>query len=85
LRSNSRDGACATIGYRRLEANIAQIHDLKAAVRWLRKSRYQNDPESHRSHSASAGGHLVALLGATDNTEFEGSGENHNVSSGCNP
>lgn len=45
----------------------AQIHDCKAAIRWLRANaaRYQIDPERIGVIGGSAGGHLVAMLGLT--------------------
>lgn len=62
----------------------AQIHDLKAAVRWLRANAKSLgiDPERIGAAGASAGGHLVALLGATNEMkEFEGEGGNAGFSS----
>ena len=62
----------------------AQIYDLKAAVRWLRANaaRYHIDPNRIAAVGASAGGHLVALLGATNEMRnFEGNGGNQSVSS----
>jgi len=81
-----RGYVAATIEYRLSnEAKYpAQIHDLKAAVRWLRANaaRYQIDPNRIGAIGASAGGHLVALLGATNELpNFEGNGGNGNVSS----
>ncbi|MBA2682145.1 MAG: alpha/beta hydrolase [Ktedonobacteraceae bacterium] len=45
----------------------AQIHDVKAAVRWLRANaeQYHIDPERIGVWGDSAGGHLAALLGLT--------------------
>jgi acetyl esterase/lipase len=45
----------------------AQIHDCKAAVRWLRAnaSTYQLDPDNMVAWGASAGGHLSSMLGTT--------------------
>lgn len=45
----------------------AQIHDARAAVRWLRANaqRYGIDPERIGVWGDSAGGHLAALLGLT--------------------
>ncbi|MEW4487888.1 alpha/beta hydrolase [Thalassoglobus sp. JC818] len=53
----------------------AQIHDIKAAIRFLRAhaSKYGYDPQSIAIAGASAGGHLVALVGVTNgNSELEG-------------
>ncbi|HWX20842.1 MAG TPA: alpha/beta hydrolase [Candidatus Binatia bacterium] len=61
--------AVAHVGYRfSQEAKFpAQIHDCKAAVRWLRANakKYNLDPKKFIAWGASAGGHLVALLGTT--------------------
>jgi acetyl esterase/lipase len=45
----------------------AQIHDCKAAVRWIRShaTEYGVDPHRIGAYGYSAGGHLVSLLGAT--------------------
>lgn len=45
----------------------AQIQDCQAAIRWLRANaaRYSIDPERIGVGGASAGGHLVALLGTS--------------------
>src|SRR5690606_30588174 len=45
----------------------AQIHDVKAAVRFLRANagRYRLDPDRFGVWGESAGGHLAALLGLT--------------------
>ena len=54
----------------------AQIHDCKAAIRWLRAHAkdYHIDPKRIGVWGGSAGGHLVALLGTTGgNKELEGS------------
>lgn len=62
----------------------AQIHDLKASVRWLRANakRFGIDEKRIGAVGASAGGHLVALLGATNEMpKFEGDGGNVNFSS----
>jgi acetyl esterase/lipase len=69
----------ATIGYRLSgEATWpAQIHDCKAAIRWLRANadQYHIDPERIGVWGSSAGGHLVNMLGASGGvTELEGSG-----------
>ena len=72
-----KDYAVAHVGYRlSQEAKFpAQIHDCKAAVRWLRSNagKYNLDPNKFAAWGASAGGHLVALLGTTsDAPELEG-------------
>ena len=63
--------ACATADYRHsLEAPFpAQLHDLKAAVRYLREfaAELNLDPDRFGAWGESAGGHLVALLGLTGN------------------
>jgi pectinesterase len=62
----------------------AAIHDLKASIRWLRANaaRYNIDPNRIAAVGASAGGHLVALLGATNGiSSFEGQGGNARFSS----
>ncbi len=69
--------AVAGVNYRlsRHAAFPAQIHDCKAAVRYLRANakKYNLNPESIGVWGASAGGHLVALLGtAGDVKDLEG-------------
>ena len=62
----------------------AQIEDCKAAVRWLRTHAraYGLDPMHIGVWGASAGGHLVALLGTTgDVKELEGNEGNPDQSS----
>lgn len=65
--------ACATADYRHsLEAPFpAQLHDLKAAVRYLREfaGDLSIDPDRFGAWGESAGGHLVALLGLTGKRE----------------
>ena len=78
--------AIAAINYRFSQHAIfpAQIHDCKAAVRWLRANAKQHglDPHHIGAWGASAGGHLVALLGTTAGvSEFEGPGGNNDQSS----
>ena len=54
----------------------AQLHDAKAAVRWLRRNagEYRLDGDRIVAWGASAGGHLAALLGLTgDVPGLEGS------------
>jgi acetyl esterase/lipase len=55
----------------------AAVHDVKAAVRWLRANadKYQIDPERIGVVGDSAGGHLAQFLGVTAGVkEFEGEG-----------
>jgi acetyl esterase/lipase len=62
----------------------AQIHDVKAAVRWLRAhaGEYGVAPEKIGAMGASAGGHLAQFLGVTAGVkEFEGQGGNPEQSS----
>ncbi|HWB09393.1 MAG TPA: alpha/beta fold hydrolase [Pirellulales bacterium] len=49
----------------------AQIHDCKAAVRWLRTNakKYNLDPQRIGVIGGSAGGHLAAMLGTSGNIE----------------
>jgi acetyl esterase/lipase len=69
LRFTGNGYAVAQVGYRLSpEAKFpAQIHDCKAAVRWLRAhaQEYKLDPNKFVAWGASAGGHLVALLGTS--------------------
>lgn len=54
----------------------AQIHDCKAAVRWMRANAgtYGFDPDRIGAFGSSAGGHLVAMLGTAGGVaELEGS------------
>jgi acetyl esterase/lipase len=69
--------AVASINYRLSQhARFpAQIEDCKAAIRWLRAnaSTYNLDPNRFGAWGASAGGHLVALLGTSgDVKDLEG-------------
>lgn len=69
--------AGASIGYRLTGEAIwpAQIHDCKAAIRWLKGNAKQLhiDPARIVVFGTSAGGHLVAMLGTTANVvELEG-------------
>ncbi|QDU81249.1 Acetylxylan esterase precursor [Polystyrenella longa] len=62
----------------------AQIHDVKAAVRWLRLNadKYQIDADHIGAIGDSAGGHLSLMLGLADSeAELEGETENPEVSS----
>jgi acetyl esterase/lipase len=75
-----------SIGYRLTGEAIwpAQIHDCKAAIRWVRANadRYKIDPQRIGATGHSAGGHLVALLGTSgDVPELEGDCGNPGFSS----
>lgn len=76
----------ATISYRFSQEAIfpAQIHDVKAAIRFLRGNheRFGIDPERIGVWGHSAGGHLAALAGVAGNVpELEGAGGTPGVSS----
>jgi acetyl esterase/lipase len=65
----------------------AQIHDCKAAIRWLRANatQYNIDPNRIGVWGSSAGGHLVSLLGTSgDVKELEGSNGSAGYSSRVN-
>jgi len=61
--------AGASLNYRLSAEAIwpAQIHDVKAAIRWLRAhaNEYGIDPERIAVFGISAGGHLVSMLGVS--------------------
>jgi len=66
-----------SVGYRLSGEAIwpAQIHDCKAAIRWLRANagKYGIDPERIGVWGSSAGGHLVSMLGVSGGVkELEG-------------
>lgn len=73
-----KDGfAVASVEYRFTDRAVfpAQINDCKAAVRYLRAhaKEYNLDPDRFGAWGASAGGHLVALLGTScGSVECEG-------------
>jgi len=78
--------AAACIGYRLLpEVKIPDcVQDCKAAVRWVRANatRYHINPDRLGTIGGSAGGHLVAMLGASYKAgKLEGNGGNTGVSS----
>jgi acetyl esterase/lipase len=77
--------AVASINYRLSGDAVfpAQIQDCKAAVRWLRAnaSRYGLDPDRFAAWGASAGGHLVAMLGSTGGVRELEVGDHLGVSS----
>jgi acetyl esterase/lipase len=66
--------AVASINYRLSKDAVfpAQIEDCQAAVRWLRShaKEYNLDPDHFGAWGMSAGGHLVALLGTSDDATF---------------
>jgi acetyl esterase/lipase len=69
--------AGVSVGYRLTNDAIwpAQIHDCKAAIRWVRANakKYNLDPDKIGVVGESAGGHLVALLGTSGgNKDLEG-------------
>jgi len=73
----SGDYVCATVEYRLSGEAIwpAQIHDCKAAIRWLKANarKYNIDPKRIGVWGGSAGGHLVSMLGTSgDVEELEG-------------
>lgn len=82
----SGEFAGASIGYRLTgEASWpAQIHDCKAAIRWIRANadRYGLDPDRIGVMGSSAGGHLVAMLGTSgDVSVLEGDLGEHDATS----
>lgn len=69
--------AAVSVGYRLTDQAIwpAQIHDCKAAVRWVRAhaDEFNLDPDRIAAWGESAGAHLALLLGFTgDVPELEG-------------
>ena len=76
---------CATVEYRlSKEAPFpAQLHDVKAALRYLRANadRFGLDPRRVGVWGSSAGAHLAALLGTTGDVDsLDGTGGNPGVS-----
>lgn len=74
---SSKGFAVASVNYRYSQHATfpAQVHDCKAAVRWLRAhaDTYSLDADHIGAWGASAGGHLVAMLGLTaGNEKLEG-------------
>lgn len=61
--------AAASVGYRLTGESIwpSQIHDCKAAIRWIRANakKHNIDPQRIGVWGSSAGGHLVAMLGTS--------------------
>ncbi len=73
----SGDYAGVSIGYRLSQHARwpAQIHDCKAAIRWIRAhaEQFDLDPDRIGVMGTSAGGHLVAMLGTSGGVaELEG-------------
>jgi acetyl esterase/lipase len=71
-----------SVGYRLSGEAIwpAQIHDCKAAIRWIRANAKEHglDPDRIGVWGSSAGGHLVAMLGVSGEVEaLEGALGNH--------
>jgi acetyl esterase/lipase len=83
----SGDYAAVSINYRLSGQAIwpAQIHDCKAAIRWVRANaqKYHFDPDKIGVIGASAGGHLAAMLGTSGGVDaLEGDvGPNKGVNS----
>lgn len=69
LELTQHDYAVVSVQYRLSQQAIfpAQIHDCKAAIRWIRGNaeKYDLNPDCIVVAGASAGGHLVALLGTS--------------------
>ena len=100
FRAGSREGfnkLCLTLaeqGYVAVTASYrlspkyqfpAAVHDVKAAVRWMRANadKYNIDPTRIGTTGGSAGGHLAQFLAVTSGVkEFEGDGGNADYSSG---
>lgn len=80
-----RGYAVASINYRLSGHAIfpAQIQDCKAAIRWLRAHAQEHglNPDRFGVWGASAGGHLVALLGTSGGVKEFDVGENASTSS----
>ena len=79
VRLAERGYVAATVSYR-LAPEFpfpAAVHDVKAAVRWMKANagKYHVDPERVGVTGGSAGGHLAQFLGVTaDEPRFEGDG-----------
>ncbi|HET9661343.1 MAG TPA: alpha/beta hydrolase [Thermomicrobiales bacterium] len=78
--------AVLSVNYRLSDAALfpAQLHDVKAAVRWVRANADELavDPDRIGVWGHSAGGHLAALVGTTgDRPELEGASGSAGVSS----
>ena len=85
-----RGFAVASINYRYSKQAVfpAQINDCKAAIRWLRANakKYKIDADHIGVMGASAGGHLVALLGTSGGVkELEGDPSRPSPAVRCKP
>lgn len=73
-RQATRGYAVVRITYRLVPQAIfpAQIHDCKAAIRWIRAnaSVYNFNPDKIAVWGSSAGGHLAALVGTSGGNDF---------------
>ena len=79
--------AGASIGYRLTGETVwpTQIHDCKAAIRWIRANaeKHNIDPQRIGVWGSSAGGHLVAMLGTSGGVaELEGNLGRHTETAG---
>jgi len=79
---------CVASEYRRSDEARwpAQIHDVKAAVRWMRANAASLgiDPQKICVSGNSAGAHLALMVGATPNVSvFEGDGGQKGAGTGC--
>jgi acetyl esterase/lipase len=97
MKAAKRGYVAATISYRLMKFDEAkretttatpsfpaQIHDAKAAIRWVRANaaKYHVDPNRIGVTGRSAGGHLSLLVGLTDaKSDLEGDGGNPDQSS----
>ena len=83
----AEDGYVMVAGEYRVTSEAAwpaQIHDVKAGIRWMRENHQALgiDPDRIVLAGKSAGGHLALLAAGTPNLpEFEGDGGNDGVSS----
>lgn len=82
----SGDYVGVSVGYRLTDETAwpGQIHDCKAAIRWIRANAktLKIDPDKIGVWGSSAGGHLVSMLGTSgDVKELEGKNGSPDVSS----
>lgn len=72
--AEERSCAIVSINYRLTDEAQwpSQLHDCKAAVRWIRANakKYKLNSKRIVLWGASAGGHLVSMMGATQDREF---------------